>query len=276
MDPGSHCEFITRSLAEVDGGANPFECFEVIGRSLLTSIGIEGFGKRFSFVEIEFYYTSEHHPDPFTHCDDAQANFLRWYLHRTGSGLRSGSFKGLDLTIGGAGTYGGILVRSLELDDGTVVNGPSLCVDALIAAAGVDTVRDLHDLIGERAANGVETELRLVSTTPRDLEVHSSSRVGLSLKSASSDGSHRDFILRPYRFLTRPREVKKGRVNHVLALHHAGLTPDRIQRITGSPRKTVTEYVAWAQHGTGEPVDDATFSPSRARDLCNLYHVLQQ
>ncbi|HAX77412.1 MAG TPA: hypothetical protein DCY88_16650 [Cyanobacteria bacterium UBA11372] len=88
-------------------------------------------------VEIEFYYFSETHPDPFTHRAPLQLECGRWYFHRTRGSYRSGSFKGLDLTFGDGQAFGGILIRSLVTPDGKLIDGPSLCVDYLLAKAGV-------------------------------------------------------------------------------------------------------------------------------------------
>ena len=63
------------------------------------------------FVEVEFYYKGEGHPDPFTHGDALQLETGRWYFHRTAGVYRGGSFKGLDLTFGSGGAYGGVLIR---------------------------------------------------------------------------------------------------------------------------------------------------------------------
>src|SRR3954470_22893409 len=57
-------------------------------------------GEPHRFVEVEFYYCGEGHPDPFTHRDPLQKECGRWYFHRTRGEYRGGSFKGVDLTFG--------------------------------------------------------------------------------------------------------------------------------------------------------------------------------
>ena len=57
--------------------------------------------------EIEFYLHGDDHPDPFVHRDPMQRSFGRWYFHRVGENYRGGTFKGLDITFGSDGYYGG-------------------------------------------------------------------------------------------------------------------------------------------------------------------------
>ena len=47
-------------------------------------------GERHVIREIEFYFTCDTHPDPFTHCQPLQEQNLIWYFHRTGSTYKSG------------------------------------------------------------------------------------------------------------------------------------------------------------------------------------------
>lgn len=93
-------------------------------------------------LELETYHTS----DPYTHCNERQyartdeggyniqpndGSLTSFYLHRTGklstSSYKGGSYKGLDIA-----SNGGILIRSIQLDD-EVVEGPSLVVDKLLS-----------------------------------------------------------------------------------------------------------------------------------------------
>lgn len=263
-----------RRILATEPDENPSQTFQAWAVELLQRAELHAFGCVCRFVEIEFYYHSTDHPDPFTHCSEAQGTFLSWYLHRTGSGLRSGSFKGIDLTLGRNGAHGGILVRSLETQDGQIVNGPSLCVDALISMADVETVSQLHEIVEDHCADDDRNPLRLQNSPDRGAEMFDSARVGLSLKALGDDSAHLDYILRRYRFLTHPRDVKKGRAHVVLALHRDGAPAERIREVTGSPMTTIRRYIAWADSGTGAPID-ASFSPTSAQDLCNLSHALE-
>ena len=58
----------------------------------------------YKLVEIEFYYNSNKHDDPFVHCDKMQKTNGQWYFH--GSGI--------DITFGdNEKNYGGILIRGV-------------------------------------------------------------------------------------------------------------------------------------------------------------------
>src|ERR1700730_3426370 len=52
------------------------------------------------FTEVEVYYHSPGHADPFSHRDPVTQQCGRWYFHRSSGTYRSGSFKGLDLAFG--------------------------------------------------------------------------------------------------------------------------------------------------------------------------------
>lgn len=92
---------------------------------------------RHRIAELEFYYNTAVFPDPYPHGDELQRTAGQWcgarqfhpspliatcgnrsvhfcrYFHRTGGTYRSGTFKGLDITIGtDEKNYGGILIRS--------------------------------------------------------------------------------------------------------------------------------------------------------------------
>jgi len=59
----------------------------------------------YGFSEIEFYYHSNNHEDPYVHKDNMQLTNGQWYFH--GSGI--------DITFGEkTETYGGILIRGIK------------------------------------------------------------------------------------------------------------------------------------------------------------------
>lgn len=227
---------------DVPGAAEDW--FAAIAQRLLGTCRLQVAGAPHRLVEIEFYFDSEAHPDPFTHRHPEQARSGRWYFHRIGTSYRGGSFKGLDLTLGDGVAHGGILIRSLEAPGGRLVVGPSLCVDYLLEATRTPTVAalaaaqaDLPALapaaplsLSERAAH--ETELTLFRTA----------RVGLSLK-RHRDALAIDRLARRYRFLTEPRRVTKGRAELIAALLADGYSPEAIRNLTGSPRKAIAALV---------------------------------
>jgi hypothetical protein len=229
----------------------------------------------YRLVEIEFYYWSATHPDPFTHRDPIQFDIGHWYFHRTRGTLRGGSFKGLDLTFGDGPTSGGILIRGMETPAGTLIDGPSLCVDHLLDATGADTVAALERAVGRRLAWDEDNPLRLQWIDMLDERpLIRSPRVGLLLKKVGSRTECTRYVMRPYRYLTEPRRTKKGKIHMVLALHARGESLDGIQRLTNCPRRTVERYLAAFEAGRKE----ADFTPYLGIDLgpaalCELYGV---
>ncbi len=226
-------------------------------------------------VEIEFYYWSKTHPDPFTHRNPIQFHIGRWYFHRRHGVYRGGSFKGLDLTFGHSDASGGILIRGLETPDGALIDGPSLCVDHLLDVTGAATVADFDRAIDKRLAWKKGNPLILEQTdTHENRQLFRSPRVGLMLKKIATRTEATRFVMRPYRYLTEPRRIKKGKLHLVLALHAQGIDNEQIQRVTNCPRRAVERYLAGFERGRNE----ADFAPYFGRDLspaelCKLYGV---
>jgi hypothetical protein len=225
------------------------------------------------FTEIEFYYFGELHPDPFTHRDPIQKECGRWYFHRTRGVYRGGSFKGFDLTFGGREAFGGVLIRGLEAPDGTLIDGPSLCVDHLLARTEAADVATLDEAIAERVAWDEENPLQLEwKDTPEERPLLRSSRVGLSLKRSKKSPEPPRYIMRRYRYLSEPRRISKGKLHMVLALHAQGLSIDQIHARTGCPRQTIQRYVADFEEGRlqvdFDPYYGIDLSP---KDLCRLH-----
>ncbi|ETO34357.1 hypothetical protein RFI_02738 [Reticulomyxa filosa] len=118
-----------------------YEKMEEIARALLHEIVVVIKDQLYRFCEFEFYVLDgTHHSDIFAHCDHLQFHTsCQWYFHKAGnrsvegfhymrtpsekrsewteraSSYRSGSYKGLDITIGKMQvTFGGILIRSIQ------------------------------------------------------------------------------------------------------------------------------------------------------------------
>lgn len=78
--------------------------FDQIAQSLFNDYRLKVNDAYYRLLDIEFYYYSEeHHKDVYTHKHEQQLKSGKWYFH--GSGL--------DLTIGGNGHHGGILIRAI-------------------------------------------------------------------------------------------------------------------------------------------------------------------
>lgn len=163
-------------------------------------------------VEVEVYYTSPDHPDPFTHRTALQKLPKRWYFHRQGASYRGGSFKGLDMTLGDGNGEGGLLLRGITTAEGTRIDGPCKLVEHLLQAAGYLSVAEFDAAIGTREVDDTDSPLHLRwQEKARDLEILATARVGLTLKRATADSAHRDFIGRRYRWIVDPARCTKGR-----------------------------------------------------------------
>src|SRR5262249_54865808 len=140
----------------------------------------------------------------------------RWYFHRSGDTYRGGSFKGLDLTFGDSTSFGGILFRGLASDSDVLIDGPSLCVDHLLKQTRADDVAELDRRVAGRLAWQPGNPLRVVAVeADPEMQIFHSARVGLSLKKAAEQPDMPRFVLRPYRFLTEPRRISKGKLHLV-------------------------------------------------------------
>jgi hypothetical protein len=195
-------------------------------------------------VEVEFYYHGEGHFDPFSHRQPITQQAGLWYFHGTGGSYRGGSFKGADITFGHPGVYGGILIRAVERRDGRLIDGPSLCVDHFLKSAGYQTVAELDRAIARRKVWQVGNPLRVTeSAVGHDWPIYHSARVGLTPNSQRDPEARIDYLSRPYRFLTEPRRIKKGRRQLVAGLHEQGWSDDDIVRLTGCPRGALPRHI---------------------------------
>ena len=249
--------------------------FTRIAEQLLYGSRLMVGGQPYRLVEVEFYYWSKAHPDPFTHRDPIQFHIGHWYFHRTHGVYRGGSFKGLDLTFGDSDTSGGILIRGLETPNGALIDGPSLCVDHLLDATGAATVAELDQAINKRLAWEEENPLFLKHQETHDAQSWiRSPRVGLALRRVTSRTDSTRFLMRPYRYLSEPRRTKKGKPHMVLALHAQGKSTEDITQLTNCPQRIVERYIAEFEAGR----KDADFSPYfgvylTPAQLCRLYGV---
>ena len=261
---------LMRRPSNLPAGAE--EWFTQIAERLMNGSVLMVGNEAHRFVEVEFYYKGEGHPDPFTHGDALQLETGRWYFHRTAGVYRGGSFKGLDLTFGSAGAYGGVLIRGIETADGSLVDGPSLCVDHLLEKTRCRTVAELDDAIGGRVAWDSNNVLFLDEASAASKPLLRSARVGLSLKKARAASDMPRYIVKRYRYLSEPRRTAKGKTYLVLALHAEGKTADEICQLTGCPRSALQRYLADYEAGRQESDFQSyvgiDLSP---KDLCRLH-----
>jgi hypothetical protein len=229
------------------------EWFRSIAQQALLATRLQVAEETYRLTEVEFYYCNDAHPDPFSHRQPITLECGRWYFHRSHGAYRGGSFKGLDLTFGDGHSFSGMLIRSIESPDGVLIDGPSLCVDHLLKQLRAKSVAELDRRIGPRTAWEVGNPLRLTGVAVNDPPtIFDSARVGLSLKKAKQHPEMPRFVMRPYRFLTEPRRISKGKLHLALALHRQGRNPAEIREITGCPRVTVERYIKAYEAGHAE------------------------
>ncbi|MEJ5276705.1 MAG: hypothetical protein WHU94_12415 [Thermogemmata sp.] len=270
---------------------DPQRHFAQAAERLLFQTRLEVLGQPCRLVEIEFYWYSASHPDPFCHRHPLQREPGRWYFHRMGEAYRGGSFKGLDITFSDGQGWGGILLRGLQLPDGTITSGPSRLVDAVLRLAGQRQAADLDRLLQGRHAEDVTAPLCLRRSSeaegqgkPGDAsirEMYATARVGLTLRRERACPAGLRFLLRPYRFLIQPRALAAGRPQLILALYLQGHTPDRIQALTGTPAAAIRRYLQAYQQGQKARPTPAQFQALIRRPLtgpswCFLSGLLAQ
>jgi hypothetical protein len=247
--------------------------FADLARRLMNEADFVVAGTRYRFAELEMYYSGWGHPDLFAHRDPVQLEDGKWYFHRTRGEYRGGSFKGLDLALGDGASYFGILIRTVAAVDGTLfLDGPCVTVDHLLAQTKTANVAALDGVINQRSIWDTTSPLHIVEAkTPRAADVWASSRVGLSLKKAKGKPDAPKFVARPYRFLTDPKGISKGKPHLVLALHRQGRTPEQIRDVIDMPLKTIVRYVADFDAGTkAENFDGYIGQELGTADLCRM------
>ncbi|KAG2375231.1 hypothetical protein C9374_009854 [Naegleria lovaniensis] len=223
---------ILTKLKELDNCANfktiqEFEdVFTSITEYLFNHVELVVKDKTFRLAELEYYYTCPPvHNDPFSHCHEIQATKGEWYFHQSlaktnDNNYKGGSYQGLDLSIG-CGTFkGGVLIRSL-LNGDKLIEGPSLCVDAIINTYDCKTI---HEFVTKHfpkqkhfAALDTKSAFYLKpKETPTCDKFVRSGRVGLTLKQKTNEKERAQYIFKPYRHCLKPEKMKKGK--HLMAI----------------------------------------------------------
>jgi hypothetical protein len=238
--------------------------FDAIAQRMLCGCRLMVGREAHRFTEIEFYYHGGAHLDTFTHRDPIQKGTGLWYFHRTAGVYRGGSFKGFDLTFGGSGAFGGVLIRGIESDDGVLVDGPSLSVDRLLARTEAATVAELDEAIEGRPCWDTDSPLHLEwLAEPAKRAILKAPRVGLTLKRLKKSEGPPRFIMRHYRYLSEPLRISKGKQHMVLALHAQGVQAKEIRERTGCTKGAIDRYIA--DHEEGKKEND--FTPYFGIDL---------
>jgi hypothetical protein len=255
---------------------------------ILTTRCLEIQGVRHSLAEIEIYLWSSTHPDPFSHRNPIQREPGKWYFHTQGTSgtYKGGTYKGLDITFdldSAIECYGGILIRSINLPNGSLLEGPCKVVDYILQTTGHPTIKALVEAMASLDVTDMRNPLQLVSRDPFGWlhpqmaadppRVYASPRVGLSLKRFSPDKL--DYLMRPYRFLTSP-EIKKYKNLIILAMLKEGLTAEQIHELTRTSIPVIRRYQEQFNTGTrrNRPMTAEFTGDLSVNDLNYLYGAL--
>jgi len=257
---------VTEALRELAPSAGMAEAahlarFHEIAELLLGRTMLYVAGQPHRFTELELYWTSPEHPDPFTHGDPIQQQLGVWYFHRSGQRYRGGTYKGLDIAfgrgaaLGSSAAFGGILIRGVERasDPPALIDGPCMVVDHLLALTASPAIEDLvgrFDGTIESADRRSPLHVELDAGASRTRPVYATPRIGLTLKKGSTEARRR-YLARPYRFLSEPARIRKGKPHLVIALHQQGRSPAEIATLTGTRRAVLEGYLAAYEAGRG-------------------------
>jgi len=210
-------------------------------------------GVSFRLCEIEFYLNGGVHTDFFTHSDQQQLTYGQWYFHKTGPKYRTGNYKGLDITFATGNVYGGILIRAIEeIKTSKVYDGPCVSVNRIFSIFGCSEV----GLFVQKEGfdwNCLNPDSILFLREKPDLKrrvLYKCPRVGLTLN--KTNGSRSTDIGRDYRYLSAPKEIKKGRANLIVGLHKNGKDAAYIAHLTSTPIQVVNDYIQWFEEGKNE------------------------
>ncbi len=183
------------------------EMIEKIAESLLMNYVLVVNDKEFRICEIEFYIKSTSHNDQYTHGDKNQKLFGKWYFHRYANGsYKSGTYKGLDITMGNEETCFGVLIRSIyDNENNVMIEGPCRCVNKILELNNVSDVKEYmiarkDPLMVDHKENFyLKEDLKLTKE-----QIYKGARIGLSDK-------YPNWKNIPYRFLIKKNQIKKGK-----------------------------------------------------------------
>ncbi len=255
--------------------------FDRISAELLNEISFSIAGEYHPITEIEFYYHDRLHPDPFTHRDPLQLTTEKWYFHRIGKSYRGGTFKGLDITFGDNNSFGGILIRSIETPQGDIIDGSCLCVDYILEKTGFAKVAELDKVSSSYNIWNNNSPIFLERKNIENRSIFTCARVGLSLKKAKQEDkntqSMTEYLVFPYRYLNRPRKIRKGKVYLVLGLYLQRKSSQEIHQITGSPKKSIENYIQEFEKGYREGKKSDYFGISlKNTHICQLHGIYKR
>ena len=186
--------------------------FNRIATDLMNNWILIAGNKSYRICELEFYYESDSHNDPYIHGHELQKESGKWYFHGPG----------LDLTFGSGNYHRSILIRAIyDLDKSKYIYGPIKTVTELLG--------NLPGIFGGDFSLRLELDT-MAKINNEDKKIFEAPRVGLN-KEKDLKG---DFFDNKYRFFVMPRKEHKDKET---IFRNSGLTEMEITEILGYKTK---------------------------------------
>lgn len=179
--------------------------FDKIANKFLNKTILKINNSEFRIVEIEFYLKNQDHKDDYTHGNDDQLKYGNWYFHKFANGsYKSGTFKGLDLTLGNkkSNSYCGILIRSIyDIKNKELIQGPCNCVNKILSKY---KKTEIKDFTREKLLSATNNNRNFILENKKleKEKIFKGPRVGLSEK-------YPKFKTKKYRYLIFKDKIKK-------------------------------------------------------------------
>ena len=171
------------------GSNNSNEICKDIASMLMCQYQLNIENNIFDITELEFYFFSDSHPDPYVHKNLKQLEFGTFYVHP-----KDGNYGGIDIAIGdkNKNIYGGALIRGLRSQNGDFFSGPNIIKKEIYRILNVMNYQDLQNIIDDKISF-------VNKYNPNKIAY--STRIGLKPKFEDylNDGK---YIYKLYRFIT--------------------------------------------------------------------------
>jgi TusA-related sulfurtransferase len=139
------------------------------------------------------------------------------------------------------------------LTDGKIIDGPCLSVNHILSLNGTDNIPDFVKGFDFNATAKSKLYIKPKEDMPKR-ELVKSARVGLAMK--KKEESQTLYVMKPYRYISLPAKIKKGKIHMCLALHIEGKTTQQIQKITGAKIDSINGWIKLFNQGAKKKVKD--------------------
>ncbi len=154
-----------KNVKQIKTGEALQKYFEGLAKTLFNQIDILAGNDRYSFAEIEFYYSKNGVFDSeqyqVTYPRTKNAGRLFWHLSGIDICFESDKEKGY---------YGGILIRSIIKGDGSLITGPMCCSDELLNSCVESRQDDIPATIPMLVDKKTQPNIELKTTIRQGIE----------------------------------------------------------------------------------------------------------